>query len=46
LLSQPSQNNKKSGPFSALKLKTKTAQKNVRHFHKNVGDSHKNVGDF
>ena len=28
------------------KLKTKTAQKNVRHFHKNVGDSHKNVGDF
>ena len=28
------------------KLKTKTAQKNVRHFHKNVGDSHKNVGVF
>jgi len=28
------------------KPKTKTAQKNVRHFHKNVRDSHKNVGDF
>ena len=28
------------------KLKTKTAQKNVLHFHKNVGDSHKNVGVF
>ncbi len=28
------------------KLKTKTAKKNVRHFHKNVGDSHKNVGVF
>ena len=28
------------------KPKTKTAQKNVRHFHKNVRDSHKNVGGF
>ena len=46
LLSQPSQRNEKSGPFSTLKLKTKTAQKNVRHFHKNVGDSHKNIRVF
>ena len=46
LLSQPSQNNKKSGPFSTQNRRQKPLKKNILHFHKNVGDSHKNVGVF